>query len=66
MSLHMAKAAMRQAKNVAKGYTDVQAKVREATSNDPWIASSTLQREIADATFNPYASDSVGVSYTTD
>ncbi len=37
MSIYQAKAAMRQAKNLTKGYTDIEVKVREATSNDPWV-----------------------------
>ncbi|EDV19543.1 uncharacterized protein TRIADDRAFT_33326 [Trichoplax adhaerens] len=39
-------------KNVVYNYTDVQRKVREATSNDPWGPSSTIMTEIADATYN--------------
>ncbi|RKP19392.1 epsin 2-like protein, partial [Rozella allomycis CSF55] len=39
-------------KNVTKGYTDIQVKVRDATSNDPWGASGSLMTEIAEATFN--------------
>ncbi|KAI1177254.1 hypothetical protein F4777DRAFT_209379 [Nemania sp. FL0916] len=33
-------------------YTDMEAKVREATNNEPWGASSTLMQEIANGTFN--------------
>jgi len=51
---HSAKSAMRQMKNIAKGYSDIEQKVREATSNDPWGPSGALMSEIANATFNPY------------
>ncbi|KAI9188291.1 hypothetical protein H9P43_002682 [Blastocladiella emersonii ATCC 22665] len=44
-----ARGALRQVKNVAKGYTEIQAKVREATSNDPGPANVALMREIAAA-----------------
>ncbi|KAH6651594.1 hypothetical protein BKA67DRAFT_332362 [Truncatella angustata] len=33
-------------------YTEMEAKVREATNNEPWGASSTIMQEIANATFN--------------
>ncbi|KAK4462972.1 Epsin-3 [Cladorrhinum samala] len=33
-------------------YTEMEAKVREATNNEPWGASSTAMQEIADGTFN--------------
>jgi epsin len=39
-------------KNIAKGFSDVQIKVREATSNDPWGPSGTLMNDIAQLTFN--------------
>jgi len=39
-------------KNYTKGYSDIQAKVRNATSNDPWGPSGTLMDEIARATYN--------------
>lgn len=45
----------RQIKNVACNYSDAQVKVREATSNDPWGASSSLMSEIADMTYNALA-----------
>ncbi|KAI9144053.1 hypothetical protein BKA69DRAFT_906860 [Paraphysoderma sedebokerense] len=51
---HAARGAMRQMKNIAKGYTDIEQKVREATSNDPWGPNSTLMAEIADATYSPH------------
>ncbi|KAH9007855.1 ENTH-domain-containing protein [Lactarius deliciosus] len=46
------KGALRVAKNYTKGYSDVQAKVREATSNDPWGPSGTQMNEIAQMTYN--------------
>jgi epsin len=33
-------------------YTEMESKVREATNNEPWGASSTQMQEIADGTFN--------------
>lgn len=33
-------------------YTEMESKVREATNNEPWGASSTLMQEIANGTFN--------------
>lgn len=33
-------------------YTEMEAKVREATNNEPWGASSTMLQEIANGTFN--------------
>ncbi|CAM0141939.1 unnamed protein product [Umbelopsis sp. WA50703] len=41
-------------KNYAKGYSDMQIKVREATSNDPWGPSGTIMNEIAQSTFNKH------------
>lgn len=46
------KGVMRVAKNYTKGYSDVQAKVREATSNDPWGPSGTQMNELAQLTYN--------------
>lgn len=34
------------------GYSDVQAKVRDATSNDPWGPSGTQMNEVAQLTYN--------------
>ena len=45
----------RQLKNVVKNFSNVEVKVREATSNDPWGPSSSLMSEIADATYNVVA-----------
>ena len=44
--------ALRVAKNYTKGYSDVQSKVRDATSNDPWGPSGTQMNEIAQMTYN--------------
>lgn len=35
--------------------SNLEVKVREATSNDPWGAPGTLKQEIAEATYNLYA-----------
>lgn len=43
---------VRSVKNVTKGYSSVQVKVRNATSNDPWGPSGTDMAEIAALTFN--------------
>jgi hypothetical protein len=55
MSLqHFGKGALRVAKNYTKGYSDTQAKVRDATSNDPWGPSGTQMNEISKLTYNQY------------
>ncbi|KAI9840573.1 MAG: hypothetical protein M1838_004003 [Thelocarpon superellum] len=43
---------IRSVKNVTKGYSSVQVKVRNATSNDPWGPTGTDMAEIAQMTFN--------------
>ncbi|KAH6605869.1 clathrin binding ent2 [Trichoderma cornu-damae] len=43
---------MRSVKNVTKGYSHAQVKVRDATSNDPWGPTGTQMSEIAQMTFN--------------
>ncbi|SPN97259.1 related to clathrin binding protein ENT2 [Cephalotrichum gorgonifer] len=43
---------MRSVKNVTKGYSTVQVKVREATSNDTWGPTGTQMSEIAQLTYN--------------
>ncbi|KAI0076762.1 ENTH-domain-containing protein [Panus rudis PR-1116 ss-1] len=40
------------AKNVVLNVSEMEAKVREATNDEPWGASSTLMQEIAQGTFN--------------
>ena len=44
------KAAIRAIKNHALSYADVEVKVREATSNDPWSCPPSLLRELSLAT----------------
>ena len=57
MSLqHFGKAAVRGVKNYTKGYSDVQTKVRDATSNDPWGPTGQQMNEIAQMTYNQYDS----------
>lgn len=46
------KGVVRSIKNYAKGFSEVQIKVREATSNDAWGPSGALMNEIAQLTFN--------------
>ncbi|KAF8905294.1 hypothetical protein CPB85DRAFT_1563738 [Mucidula mucida] len=41
-----------QAKNVVLNVSEIEAKVQEATNEDPWGASSTLMQDIANRTFN--------------
>ncbi|KAL1924311.1 uncharacterized protein VTP21DRAFT_7346 [Calcarisporiella thermophila] len=50
-----AKGALRTVKNYTKGYSDVQTKVREATSNDGHPPSAILMSEIARLTYNEVA-----------
>ncbi|RPA80821.1 ENTH-domain-containing protein [Ascobolus immersus RN42] len=52
ISLYDVKAAVRKAQNVVMNYTEMEAKVREATNNEPWGASSTIMNEIASGTHN--------------
>lgn len=49
---HFGKGALRVAKNYTKGYSDVQSKVRDATSNDPWGPSGTQMNDLAQMTYN--------------
>ncbi|RHZ71193.1 hypothetical protein Glove_261g75 [Diversispora epigaea] len=51
---YMAKDAVRSIKNYTKGYSETQAKVRSATSNNPWGPSGSAMYEIAQATYNPH------------
>ncbi|KAI8062151.1 hypothetical protein BC940DRAFT_309257 [Gongronella butleri] len=48
------KGVVRSIKNYAKGFSDVQIKVRKATSNDAWGPSGTLMNEIAQLTYNKH------------
>ncbi|KAI1163215.1 hypothetical protein F5B18DRAFT_330127 [Nemania serpens] len=52
LTLYDLKAGVRKVQNAVMNYTDMEAKVREATNNEPWGASSTLMQEIANGTFN--------------
>lgn len=52
LTLYDVKAGVRKVQNAVMNYTDMEAKVREATNNEPWGASSTLMQEIANGTFN--------------
>jgi hypothetical protein len=49
---HITKGVLRSAKNYTKGYSDTQAKVRDATSNDPLPPSGAQLNEIAQFTYN--------------
>ncbi|MCJ1251315.1 Epsin-3, clathrin recruitment and traffic between the Golgi and endosome [Trapelia coarctata] len=50
LSLYDLKAGVRKVQNAVMNYTEMEAKVREATNNEPWGASSTLMQEIANGT----------------
>lgn len=52
LTLYDIKAGFRKAQNAVMNYTEMEAKVREATNNEPWGSSSTLMQEIANGTFN--------------
>ncbi|KDQ25492.1 hypothetical protein PLEOSDRAFT_1113460 [Pleurotus ostreatus PC15] len=52
ITLYDIKSMYNQAKNVVLNVTEMEAKVREATNDDPWGASSTLMQDIAQGTFN--------------
>ncbi|EPY50032.1 ENTH/VHS domain-containing protein Ent3 [Schizosaccharomyces cryophilus OY26] len=52
INLYDVKAAVRKAQNVVMNYTSTEAKVREATNNEPWGASTSLMMEIAQGTHN--------------
>ncbi|KAI9573520.1 hypothetical protein HD554DRAFT_888790 [Boletus coccyginus] len=52
MTLYDFKAMYNQAKNAVLNISEMEAKVREATNDEPWGASSTLMQEIAQGTFN--------------
>ncbi|KAK0521634.1 hypothetical protein OC835_006830 [Tilletia horrida] len=46
------KSVVRVGKNYIKGYSDVQIKTRDATSNDPWGPSGAQMNELAQLTYN--------------
>ncbi|KAI5285815.1 Epsin-3, clathrin recruitment and traffic between the Golgi and endosome [Ascosphaera aggregata] len=50
LSLYDIKAGVRKVQNAVMNFTEMEAKVREATNNEPWGASSTLMQEIANGT----------------
>ncbi|KAJ3070848.1 hypothetical protein HDU98_006139 [Podochytrium sp. JEL0797] len=50
--MNVAKGAVRSVKNYTKGYSDIQIKVREATSNDPAPSSQSIMADIARCTHN--------------
>ncbi|KXH56340.1 epsin-3, partial [Colletotrichum nymphaeae SA-01] len=52
MTLYDVKAGVRKVQNAVMNYTEMESKVREATNNEPWGASSSLMQEIANGTFN--------------
>jgi len=52
ITLYDLKSYYNQAKNMVLNVSEMEAKVKEATNDDPWGASSTLMQEIAQGTFN--------------
>lgn len=52
LSLWEVKSYVRKAQNAVLNLSEMEAKVREATNNEPWGASTTLMSEIARGTFN--------------
>ncbi|KAF2090405.1 ENTH-domain-containing protein [Saccharata proteae CBS 121410] len=52
LTLYDLKAGVRKVQNAVMNYTEMESKVREATNNEPWGASSTLMQEIANGTYN--------------
>ncbi|KAF9005552.1 ENTH-domain-containing protein [Cyathus striatus] len=52
ITMYDIKSMYNQAKNVVLNVSEMEAKVREATNEDPWGASSTLMQEIAQGTFS--------------
>ncbi|KAL2795628.1 hypothetical protein BJX66DRAFT_165869 [Aspergillus keveii] len=50
LTLYDLKAGVRKVQNAVMNYTEMEAKVREATNNEPWGASTTLMQEIATGT----------------
>ncbi|KAK6612610.1 golgi to endosome transporter [Botrytis cinerea] len=52
LTLYDLKAGVRKVQNAVMNYTEMEAKVREATNNEPWGASSSLMQEIANGTYN--------------
>ncbi|KAM5540849.1 hypothetical protein V8D89_005493 [Ganoderma adspersum] len=52
ITMYDVKSMYNQAKNVVFNVSEMEAKVRDATNDEPWGASSTLMQEIAQGTFN--------------
>ncbi|KAI9717882.1 MAG: hypothetical protein M1812_004409 [Candelaria pacifica] len=52
LTLYDLKAGVRKVQNAVMNYTEMESKVREATNNEPWGASTTLMQEIASGTYN--------------
>ncbi|KAK2625589.1 hypothetical protein QTJ16_004901 [Diplocarpon rosae] len=52
LTLYDLKAGVRKVQNAVMNYTEMEAKVREATNNEPWGASSSVMQEIANGTYN--------------
>ncbi|KAL6304442.1 hypothetical protein BKA93DRAFT_784005 [Sparassis latifolia] len=52
ITMYDIKSMYNQAKNVVFNVSEMEAKVREATNDDPWGASSTLMQDIAQGTYN--------------
>ncbi|KAJ5773443.1 hypothetical protein N7457_008339 [Penicillium paradoxum] len=50
MTLYDLKAGVRKVQNAVMNYTEMESKVREATNNEPWGASTTLMQDIANGT----------------
>ncbi|EAW11392.1 putative Golgi to endosome transport protein (Ent3) [Aspergillus clavatus NRRL 1] len=50
LTLYDIKAGVRKVQNAVMNYTEMESKVREATNNEPWGASTTLMQEIANGT----------------
>ncbi|PLN86291.1 hypothetical protein BDW42DRAFT_158927 [Aspergillus taichungensis] len=50
MTMYDLKAGVRKVQNAVMNYTEMESKVREATNNEPWGASSSLMQEIANGT----------------
>ncbi|OJA14360.1 hypothetical protein AZE42_04960 [Rhizopogon vesiculosus] len=52
LTVYDLKSMYNQAKNVVLNVSEMESKVREATNDEPWGASSTLMQDIAQGTFN--------------
>ncbi|KAF7510082.1 hypothetical protein GJ744_007186 [Endocarpon pusillum] len=50
LTLYDIKAGVRKVQNAVMNYTEMESKVREATNNEPWGASTSLMQEIANGT----------------